>query len=55
MAWVRDGLSDLVRVVRENHIESIALPPLGCGNGGLDWDDVRGEIEAAFPGSKAYE
>jgi len=46
--WVRSGLRDLVRVVRENGIESIALPPLGCGNGGLDWDDVRSEIETAF-------
>jgi len=50
LAWVRDGLSDLVRVVRENHIESIALPPLGRGNGGLQWDDVRHEIEKAFAG-----
>jgi len=48
LVWVRDGLRDLVRVVRENHIESIALPPLGCGNGGLRWDDVRREIETAF-------
>jgi O-acetyl-ADP-ribose deacetylase (regulator of RNase III) len=47
LEWVRDGLRDLVQVVRENHIESIALPPLGCGNGGLDWGLVRREIEAA--------
>lgn len=45
MEWVRDGLDDLVRVVSELGIESIALPPLGCGNGGLDWDDVRPLIE----------
>jgi len=50
LVWVRDGLRDLVRAVRENHIESIALPPLGCGNGGLDWEDVRREIETAFAG-----
>jgi O-acetyl-ADP-ribose deacetylase (regulator of RNase III) len=47
MEWVRTGLSDLVRVVHENGIRSIALPPLGCGNGGLDWSRVRAEIEAA--------
>lgn len=46
--WVRNGLQDLVRVVRERHIQSVALPPLGCGNGGLDWDVVRREIEAAL-------
>jgi len=46
--WVRKGLGDLVRVVRQNHIRSIALPPLGCGNGGLEWTQVRREIEAAL-------
>ncbi|MBI4470500.1 MAG: macro domain-containing protein [Acidobacteria bacterium] len=48
LEWVRDGLQDLVRVIRENNIRSIALPPLGCGNGGLDWRQVKREIEAAF-------
>jgi O-acetyl-ADP-ribose deacetylase (regulator of RNase III) len=47
LEWVRDGLKDLVRVVRQEHIGSIAVPPLGCGNGGLDWELVRREIEAA--------
>jgi O-acetyl-ADP-ribose deacetylase (regulator of RNase III) len=48
LAWVHDGLKDLVRVIRERQIKSIALPPLGCGNGGLEWVQVRKEIEAAF-------
>ncbi len=47
LEWIRKGLKDLVRVVRDNHIISIAVPPLGCGNGGLDWELVRREIEAA--------
>ncbi|MEO7427057.1 MAG: macro domain-containing protein [Fibrobacteria bacterium] len=46
--WVNKGLDDLVRVVREKEIKSIAIPPLGCGNGGLDWKDVRPLIEKAF-------
>jgi O-acetyl-ADP-ribose deacetylase (regulator of RNase III) len=46
--WVREGLADLVRVVREHGIRSIALPPLGCGNGGPDWQHVRPMIESAF-------
>ena len=46
--WIRDGLRDLVRVIRERQIRSVALPPLGCGNGGLDWEVVRREIEAAL-------
>ena len=46
--WIRAGLRDLVRMVHERQIRSLALPPLGCGNGGLDWDVVRHEIEAAL-------
>ena len=46
--WIRSGLRDLVRVIREQRIGSVALPPLGCGNGGLDWEVVRREIEAAL-------
>jgi O-acetyl-ADP-ribose deacetylase (regulator of RNase III) len=46
--WIHDGLRDLVRVIREKKIRSIAVPPLGCGNGGLDWPDVRIEIETAL-------
>jgi O-acetyl-ADP-ribose deacetylase (regulator of RNase III) len=38
---IRIGLQDLVRCIHTYHIRSIALPPLGCGNGGLRWSDVR--------------
>jgi O-acetyl-ADP-ribose deacetylase (regulator of RNase III) len=48
LEWVRDGLRELGRVLRENNIHSVALPPLGCGNGGLDWVLVRREIEGAL-------
>jgi O-acetyl-ADP-ribose deacetylase (regulator of RNase III) len=44
--WIEEGLKDLVRVIRENKINSVAIPPLGTGNGGLDWQDVRPKIEA---------
>lgn len=39
--WIEDGLSDLKTVLRTHGIHSIALPPLGSGNGGLDWEDVK--------------
>ena len=48
LEWIREGLKDLVRVVREKRIRSVAVPPLGCGNGGLEWNQVRREIEAAL-------
>ncbi|HUE89779.1 MAG TPA: macro domain-containing protein [Vicinamibacterales bacterium] len=47
LEWIREGLRDLVRVVNERQIGSVALPPLGCGSGGLDWELVRREIAAA--------
>jgi O-acetyl-ADP-ribose deacetylase (regulator of RNase III) len=45
LEWIVEGLKDLRRVIQEHQIRSIALPPLGSGNGGLDWHDVRPEIE----------
>ena len=45
--YVRDGLVDFVRQIRGLGIESVSVPPLGCGNGGLDWLEVRPLIEEA--------
>lgn len=45
---IENGLRDLMLVIRELGITSIAVPPLGCGNGGLDWADVEPLIRAAF-------
>ena len=39
------GLDDLVKVISEHKIQSIAIPPLGCGNRGLDWGLVKKMIE----------
>jgi O-acetyl-ADP-ribose deacetylase (regulator of RNase III) len=46
--WIIDGLEDLKRIIEERHIQSVALPPLGSGNGGLDWTDVRAQIEVVL-------
>jgi O-acetyl-ADP-ribose deacetylase (regulator of RNase III) len=48
LSFIQDGLKDLVAQVRALDIRSIAIPPLGCGNGGLDWADVKPMIEVAF-------
>ncbi len=45
---IKSGLKTLIEVVKKENIQSIAVPPLGCGNGGLDWDEVRPLIERAF-------
>ncbi|MFM7011352.1 MAG: macro domain-containing protein [Betaproteobacteria bacterium] len=45
---VASGLADLVETIKECQIQSIAIPPLGCGNGGLSWNLVRPLIEQAL-------
>lgn len=41
------GLEALVAEIRGRGIRSIAIPPLGSGLGGLDWQEVKQRIEAA--------
>lgn len=53
MAWVESGLHDLRRFIVEHDLKSVAIPALGAGNGGLDWQKVRPlitEILADLPG-----
>lgn len=44
---IRSGLIDFVEIIRTYGIKSVAIPPLGCGNGGLDWRQVQPLIEAS--------
>jgi len=48
MEWVTEGLEDLKRAIAIRGIKSVALPPLGSGNGGLDWQQVRSRMEASL-------
>jgi O-acetyl-ADP-ribose deacetylase (regulator of RNase III)/uncharacterized protein YwgA len=41
ISYIEDGLNALVNEIKVLGIKSIAMPPLGCGNGGLEWDDVK--------------
>ena len=43
--YIEAGLKDLVNIIKKLHITSIAIPPLGSGNGGLDWIKVKEVIE----------
>ncbi len=45
MEYIETGLVSLVRELRERGIRSVAVPPLGCGSGGLEWKKVRPVIE----------
>lgn len=44
--YIEDGLCDLEKLIIKLGIKSIAIPPLGSGNGGLVWSDVKPIIEA---------
>jgi len=48
MQWIIDGLADLRRFIEQNPVRSIAIPPLGAGNGGLNWAEVKPRIEQAL-------
>lgn len=45
---IKSGLVALVAEVQQLGITSIAIPPLGCGNGALNWSEVKPLIESAF-------
>jgi len=48
LEYIDAGLVDLVKHVRGHDIQSIAIPPLGCGLGGLDWAVVKPRIVEAM-------
>lgn len=47
---IDEGLRDLARAIRRHRMPSVAVPPLGCGLGGLDWTRVRPLLEAHLAG-----
>jgi O-acetyl-ADP-ribose deacetylase (regulator of RNase III) len=54
LQWIEAGLVALRQVVIESQARSIAIPPLGCGLGGLDWSDVSNRIvESLMPVAEA--
>lgn len=46
--YIEIGLQSLIAEIKRLGIRSIAIPPLGCGLGGLDWDKVHSMIEKAL-------
>lgn len=48
LEYITSGLVALADEIRNRDIKSITIPPLGCGLGGLEWNQVRPRIEAAL-------
>lgn len=40
-SYIEAGLDDLIEVITKYDIKSVAIPPLGSGNGGLEWEKVK--------------
>lgn len=45
LEWIESGLDKLVLFIKNKNIKSIAIPPLGCGNGNLDKPTVKKLVE----------
>jgi O-acetyl-ADP-ribose deacetylase (regulator of RNase III) len=43
--YIEKGLNEFVRLLPTLNVHTIAVPPLGCGNGGLEWSEVKMLIE----------
>jgi len=48
ISYIQAGLEDLKTKVKEHHIRSIAMPHLGCSNGGLQWSEVKPHIKTTL-------
>lgn len=45
LEWIEQGLEKFVSGYANQGISEVSFPRLGCGNGNLDWDDVRPIME----------
>lgn len=55
MSFIEDGLDAFAMDVQRLKLKSVALPPLGCGNGGLPWSEVKDLIEEKLAPIKGIE
>lgn len=46
--YIKEGLKSLIQEIKDRGIKSIAIPPLGCGMGGLNWGEVYPLIRESF-------
>ena len=50
LKYVKQGLKNLKALIKFFDVGSVGMPALGCGLGGLNWEDVRREIEMELSG-----
>lgn len=49
--WIEHAAAGLASLCQARAIRSMAVPAMGCSNGGLPWEKVRTILERAFDGS----
>lgn len=45
LEWLESGLANVCEYLQDMNINTIAIPQIGCGIGGLDWKDVKPVIQ----------
>ncbi|UNK25913.1 macro domain-containing protein [Serratia plymuthica] len=53
--FIAKGLASLKKEIIERNITSISIPPLGCGNGGLEWSRVELMLKDSFADLNAVD
>ena len=48
MSYIRLGVDALITTMKEHDVHSVAIPAIGCGLGGLQWDEVSRTIIEKF-------
>ena len=48
LEWIKKGLNNMRSIIIDEKINSIAIPALGCGCGGLDWAEVKPIMELSL-------
>ena len=54
-SFIEEGLKALAQEIKDRDIKSIAIPPLGCGNGGLKWEKIRPMMDQYLSGLEGVE
>lgn len=45
MEYIEKGLDAMLEILPSLGVRTVAIPPLGCGNGGLEWEKVKRLLE----------
>ena len=48
IGFVTHALEKMREHMKENQVRTMNIPQIGCGIGGLDWSDVKEQIEDVF-------